>query len=220
MTSNPERKAVFMVPPSTSSSMVSSGPPYPRNQPTPPYPNNQPQVHLYPGYQSQMVIPNGNGCSEQKVWNDGKIFGAIQILTGLLHISLGSVLVASIIGGHISFTFIGLYPYWGGVSFIISGTFSVVAQKRPITSCKTKGSLGTNILSAIFSAVGVILLIADLSINSRRYYYIEYGIPYYNSGVAAGVGISAVLLIFSALELVISSICSHAGCKAVSCQTN
>ncbi|XP_044536891.1 membrane-spanning 4-domains subfamily A member 8-like [Gracilinanus agilis] len=238
MTSNPENNNMFQVPPSTDSSMVSSGPPYPNNQPKslyptnqtippynnnqpiPPCPNNQPEVHLYPGYQYQMALPNGNGHIEQKVLNEGKVLGAIQILIGLLHIGFGSVLVTSIFEGHISISFWGGYPYWGGISFIISGTFSVIAQKPPITSYKTKRSLEANIVSTIFSAVGVILLITELSISSGKYYYTEYGFAYYNSGVASGVGISAVLLIFSVLELAISSMCSHAGCQAVCCQTN
>ncbi|XP_044536881.1 membrane-spanning 4-domains subfamily A member 8-like [Gracilinanus agilis] len=223
MTSNPEIDNMFQVPPSTDSSMISSVPPYPTNQPTPPYPNNQPQVQLYPVYQPQMVIPNGNGRSESKVSNDGKVFGAIQILIGLLHIGFGSVLVTSIIGGHISISFWGGYPYWGGISFIISGTLSVIAQKPPITSCKINGSIGMNIVSAIFSAVGFILLITDFCINLGRYSYFDssnYYYYYYYSGVASGMGISAVLCIFSALEVVISVFSSHAGCLATRSQSN
>uniref|UniRef100_F7G7A9 Membrane spanning 4-domains A8 n=1 Tax=Monodelphis domestica TaxID=13616 RepID=F7G7A9_MONDO len=204
-------------------SNTQSIPPYPNIQPIPPYPNNQPQVHLYPACHSQVVLTNGNGNSASKVRNDGQVFGAIQILIGLLHIGFGSVLVTSVIGGHISISFWGGYPYWGGISFITSGTLTVLAQKPPITSCKTNGSLGANIVSAIFSAVGVILLITDFSINWGRYSYFDstsYYYYYYYSGVASAMGISAVLFLFSGLELVVSIFSSHAGCQVVSSQTN
>uniref|UniRef100_A0A2K5EAL9 Membrane spanning 4-domains A8 n=1 Tax=Aotus nancymaae TaxID=37293 RepID=A0A2K5EAL9_AOTNA len=77
------------------------------------------------------------------------------------------------------------------------------------------GSLGLNIVSAISSAVGVILLITDLSISH------SYGYPNHYPdtwGVNPGMAISGVLLIFSLLEFGIACTSSHFGCQLLCCQ--
>uniref|UniRef100_A0A8C9A822 Membrane spanning 4-domains A12 n=1 Tax=Prolemur simus TaxID=1328070 RepID=A0A8C9A822_PROSS len=78
------------------------------------------------------------------------------------------------------------------LGFIISGSLSVSATKD-FSLCLIKGSLGMNITSCIFALLGVITLLVDLSINgilSEQSYW----------AVLSGVGISAMLLIFSLLE--------------------
>ncbi|XP_032139169.1 membrane-spanning 4-domains subfamily A member 8-like isoform X2 [Sapajus apella] len=101
------------------------------------------------------------------------------------------------------------------LGFIISGSLSVAAENQPSSYCLLSGSLGLNIVSAISSAVGVLLLIADLSIphpdDNPNYY------PY-AWGVNPGIAISSVLLIFSFLELAIACTSSHFGCQLLCCQ--
>uniref|UniRef100_A0A8I5N7J7 Membrane spanning 4-domains A12 n=1 Tax=Papio anubis TaxID=9555 RepID=A0A8I5N7J7_PAPAN len=78
------------------------------------------------------------------------------------------------------------------LGFIISGSLSVSASKE-LSSCLVKGSLGMNIVSSIFAFIGVILLVVDMCIN---------GIPNQDySAVLSGQGISAMLMIFSLLEV-------------------
>ncbi|XP_010333541.1 membrane-spanning 4-domains subfamily A member 8 isoform X2 [Saimiri boliviensis] len=137
----------------------------------PSYPNNQPQVHLVAG--NRGLVSNVNVQPVQKVLREGKTLGAIQIVIGLVHICLGSTLATLLLGQYVSISFYGGYPFWGGVWFIISGSLSVAAENQPSSYCLLSGSLGLNIVSAISSAVGIILLIIDLSIPH------SYGYPDY-----------------------------------------
>ncbi|PNJ22186.1 MS4A8 isoform 3, partial [Pongo abelii] len=127
------------------------------------YPNNQPQVHLVPGNPPSFVS-NVNGQPVQKALKEGKTLGAIQIIIGLAHIGLGSIMATVLVGEYLSISFYGGFPFWGGLWFIISGSLSVAAENQPYSYCLLSGSLGLNIVSAICSAVGVILFITDLSI--------------------------------------------------------
>ncbi|XP_032139168.1 membrane-spanning 4-domains subfamily A member 8-like isoform X1 [Sapajus apella] len=179
----------------------------------PSYPNNQPQFRLVAG--NPGLVSNVNVQPVQKVLKEGKTLGAIQIIIGLVHISLGSTLATLLLGQYVSISFYGGYPFWGGIWFIISGSLSVAAENQPSSYCLLSGSLGLNIVSAISSAVGVLLLIADLSIphpdDNPNYY------PY-AWGVNPGIAISSVLLIFSFLELAIACTSSHFGCQLLCCQ--
>nr|XP_028688732.1 membrane-spanning 4-domains subfamily A member 12 isoform X2 [Macaca mulatta] len=74
------------------------------------------------------------------------------------------------------------------LGFIISGSLSVSASKE-LSSCLVKGSLGMNIVSSIFAFIGVILLVVDMCIHG----------PYQR--VPSRQGISAMLMIFSLLEV-------------------
>ncbi|XP_036115551.1 membrane-spanning 4-domains subfamily A member 8-like [Molossus molossus] len=98
------------------------------------------------------------------------------------------------------------------LGFIITGSLTVSSEVQPNSSCLLKGSLGLNIISAIYSLVGIALFITDMSVNSTRFYPPHY-YPYY--GVATGIGTSAVLFIFSLLEFSIACTCAHFGCQLV-----
>ncbi|XP_008069126.1 membrane-spanning 4-domains subfamily A member 12 [Carlito syrichta] len=136
---------------------------------------------------------------------EAKTLGAIQIVIGLMHIGFGIILglLSFSIGqslGFASTAFLGGYPFWGGLSFIISGSLCVSASKE-FSLCLIKGSLGMNIVSSIFAIIGVILLVVDMSINGT-YYQVYWA-------VLSGKGISAILFLFSLLELSIACTTAH-----------
>nr|XP_009006505.3 membrane-spanning 4-domains subfamily A member 8 [Callithrix jacchus] len=173
------------------------------------YPNNQPQVQLVPG--NPGLVSNVNVQPVQKVLKEGKTLGAIQIIIGLVHIGLGSTLVTVLL----SISSYGGYPFWGGLWFIISGSFSVAAENQPSSSCLLPGSLALNIISAILSAAGVLLSITNLSTPH------SYGYPDYYSDawvVNPAMAISGVLLIFCLLEFGITCTSSHFACRLLCCQ--
>ncbi|XP_072494397.1 membrane-spanning 4-domains subfamily A member 8-like [Notamacropus eugenii] len=209
--SGPEPNTVFVVPPKVTS---------PQPPPPPPYSCNQPQVHLSPGYQTQMILPYEQEHTIQKIWKEGKVLGAIQIMIGLIHIALGGVLLTMTTWGYLSISLLGGYPFWGGISFLISGSLSVAAQKTPVSLCKINGSLGMNIVSAIFSVVGIILFIIEISMYGNYYGPFDHNQYYYYYRVSIGKGIASILLLFSILEFVITCISSQAGCRMVCSQTN
>ncbi|XP_076699044.1 membrane-spanning 4-domains subfamily A member 8 [Callospermophilus lateralis] len=182
------------------------------------YPNNQPQVHLIPGNPSGFVS-SVNGLVPQRVLKEGKVLGALQILIGLVHIGLGSIMATVLSGYYVSISFYGGFPFWGGIWFIISGSFSVAAENQPNSSCLLNSSVGLNIFSAVCSAVGIILFITDISLV-RTYADLNYYPPYYNWGVNPGVAISAVLLLFCLLEFCVACTSSHFGCQLACCHNN
>ncbi|XP_076416122.1 membrane-spanning 4-domains subfamily A member 8 [Peromyscus maniculatus bairdii] len=176
------------------------------------YPGNQPQIHVIPGNPPGLV-------TAQKVLKNGKVLGAIQILIGLVHIGMGSIMITNLSGYYIPVSLYGGFPFWGGVWFIISGSLSVAAENQPNSSCLLNGSVGLNIFSAICSAVGIILLITDMSISGTYVYPNDYPYYYYSS-TTIGMALSGVLLIFCILELSIASVSSHFGCQVACCQSN
>uniref|UniRef100_M3YSQ6 Membrane spanning 4-domains A8 n=1 Tax=Mustela putorius furo TaxID=9669 RepID=M3YSQ6_MUSPF len=180
-------------------------------------PSNQPQVHLLPVNPPGLKLP-GSEQPVQRAFMEAKTLGAAQILIGLIHIGLGSVMATVISGGYTAVSLFGGFPFWGGIwHFIVSGSLSVSAENLPQSSCLLKGSLGLNIISAVCSVVGIILCITDLGLIPS--YSVSY--PHnYNWGVSPGVAISSVMLIFCLLEFCITCVSSHFGCQLVCSQQN
>ncbi|XP_060543205.1 membrane-spanning 4-domains subfamily A member 15-like [Pantherophis guttatus] len=92
-----------------------------------------------------------------------KVFGAIQIMIGLLHIAFGAVVI-SLPPPSPGVTTVGGYPFWGGIFFISSGSLCITAansQNRVLV----KSSIGMNITSAIMALSGILICITDLAIT-------------------------------------------------------
>uniref|UniRef100_A0A8C3FBS6 Uncharacterized protein n=1 Tax=Chrysemys picta bellii TaxID=8478 RepID=A0A8C3FBS6_CHRPI len=138
------------------------------------------------------------GMTERFLKAQSKTLGAIQILIGLMHIGFGG-LSAAFIQTYIPISFMGGYPFWGGLSFVISGSLSIAAENHQNT-CPVS-SLGMNIISAIFSAIGIILFLTELIINAN-----------YSS---SGLGIAVLLLLFTILEFSIAVSTSYFACLAI-----
>lgn len=182
------------------------------------YSNDQPQIHLVPGNPPSLVA-TVNELPSQKVLKEGKALGAIQILIGLVHFGLGSIMITVLYLSYIPVSLYGGFPFWGGIWFIISGSLSVAAENQPHSFCLLNGSVVLNIFSAICSAVGVILFITDLSLTGRyadSYDYHDQNIWGMNTGMA----VSGVLLIFCLLEFCVACASSHFGCRLACCQNN
>ncbi|XP_006875098.1 PREDICTED: membrane-spanning 4-domains subfamily A member 12 [Chrysochloris asiatica] len=131
--------------------------------------------------------------------DEAKILGGIQIMIGLLHFGFGIILALltnpASNSTFTSLSFISGYVFWGGISFVISGSLSILAYKT-FSSCLMNSNVGMNIVSAIFTFIGIILLLVDMCIN---------GITKENySSVISGIGISAMLMIFALVEISIN----------------
>ncbi|KAI4553167.1 hypothetical protein MJT46_016461, partial [Ovis ammon polii x Ovis aries] len=103
--------------------------------------------------------------------------------------------------------------------FIISGSLSVLAEKHSPSSCLLNSSVGFNIVSAVFSMIGIALLIVDLIITAP-YSYPVYNPHYAPWGAAPGMAISGLLLIFCLLEVCVASASAHFGCQLTCYRTN
>ncbi|KAL1788656.1 membrane-spanning 4-domains subfamily A member 18 [Sigmodon hispidus] len=130
-----------------------------------------------------------------------RTLGGIQILIGLFHI-----ITAFNPQLYINITVLGITGYllWGGLSFIISGSLSVWAEKAA-NSCMVNASIGMNVVSSIFSLIGIIIVILDLCISTSG-----------NSLLVNCLNaVSGGLLPFIFLEFIITCVVSHFGCQAV-----
>ncbi|XP_058518406.1 membrane-spanning 4-domains subfamily A member 12 [Ochotona princeps] len=147
----------------------------------------------------------------RKFKEEAKALGAIQILIGIAHIGFGIILGLLSYSeiyqwGYASITFISFYPFWGGLCFIVSGSLSVSASKE-LSSCLLKGTLGMNIVSAIFAIPGVIMLLVDVLIN---------GVPEQTYwALISGKGISSMLIILSLLVFCINCATAHFARRAI-----
>ncbi|XP_049993889.1 membrane-spanning 4-domains subfamily A member 18 isoform X3 [Alexandromys fortis] len=90
------------------------------------------------------------------------------------------------------------------LGFIISGSLSVCAEKSA-NSCMVNASIGMNVVSSIFSLLGIIIIIVDLCISRSQ-----------NESLTSCLdAISGALFPFVLLEFIITCVVSHFGCQAV-----
>ncbi|CAM5149302.1 unnamed protein product [Natator depressus] len=170
-------------------------------------PGNQPLGSMYPRSPAEQVVQLKKvGMMEIFLKAQPKALGAIQILIGLMHIGFGGV--AAVFVGYnvyISISVIGGYPFWGGLFFVISGSLSVAAENHRNT-CLVRGSLGMNITSAIFSAIGIILFLTELIINVS---------DYWRNYEDAAKGITVMLFLMTILEFSVAVSTSYFACQAI-----
>ncbi|XP_020941116.1 membrane-spanning 4-domains subfamily A member 8-like [Sus scrofa] len=167
-------------------------------------------TQVYPSYQPQAFVgqPPAQGTLKE-----GKALGAVQILIGLFYLGLASIMGTVLARGYLAISFNGGFPFWAGIWFIVSGSLSVTAEKQPRSSCLLNSSLGFNILSAIYSLVGICLFTAELVIAPSFLWTDHHSPPFWN--VITGIAISSVFLIFCLLEFCIACACAHFGCQLV-----
>uniref|UniRef100_A0A8C6IFQ0 Membrane-spanning 4-domains, subfamily A, member 18 n=1 Tax=Mus spicilegus TaxID=10103 RepID=A0A8C6IFQ0_MUSSI len=155
---------------------------------------------------SFMTFPEFN--PKKFINEEVRTLGAIQILIGLFHIfsAINPQLYHSELSRASPLLGYSGYLIWGGLSFIISGSLSVLAEKNA-NSCVVTSSIGMNVVSSIFSLIGIIIIIVELSIS-------PYGDTVLTGPFKAVVG---SLLPFALLEFVLTCTASHFGCQAVCC---
>uniref|UniRef100_A0A9J8B5R4 Membrane-spanning 4-domains subfamily A member 4A n=2 Tax=Cyprinus carpio TaxID=7962 RepID=A0A9J8B5R4_CYPCA len=85
-----------------------------------------------------------------------KALGAVQIMTGVLTVSLGIIK-----GFSFSFAVATGIMYWGSIIFIVAGSLSIAAENK-LHECMVKASLGGNVVSAITSGMAILVFAADV----------------------------------------------------------
>ncbi|XP_002709233.2 membrane-spanning 4-domains subfamily A member 6A isoform X1 [Oryctolagus cuniculus] len=95
-----------------------------------------------------------------------KVTGAIQILSGVMVLSLGIILASASFSQHFTSVFSILlksgYPFIGALCFILSGILSIITEKRS-TKSLVHSSLAISILSVLSALLGFILLFINLA---------------------------------------------------------
>ncbi|XP_069326173.1 membrane-spanning 4-domains subfamily A member 6A [Eulemur rufifrons] len=94
------------------------------------------------------------------------VIGAIQIFCGVIVLNLGIILACASYSRHFTDVFSTLlqssYPFTGSLCFVISGSLSIITEKRS-TRTLVHGSLAGSILSTLAALVGFILLSVTLA---------------------------------------------------------
>ncbi|XP_056385965.1 membrane-spanning 4-domains subfamily A member 8-like isoform X3 [Hyla sarda] len=100
-------------------------------------------------------------------------------------------------------------PFWGPIFYIIAGSLTIAAQAKP-SICLIKGSLSLNILTIVFSAIGLVLTCVDLGIIwcfPRRLC---------RSRIIGGYFIDSILLVTNLLLFCLAMSLSVFGCRSLS----
>ncbi|XP_044872029.1 membrane-spanning 4-domains subfamily A member 15-like [Mauremys mutica] len=169
-------------------------------------PGNEPLESMYPRSPAEQVAQLRKiGMMEIFLKTQPKTLGAIQILIGLIHIGFGGVSTTFI--KYISVSGIVGYPFWGGIVFIISGSLLVAAENRG-NICLVRSSREMNRISALFSALGIILFLMELIINASLYYEKHHWLN-------ALKGITVMLFLLSILEFSIAVSTSYFASQAI-----
>ncbi|XP_015974531.1 B-lymphocyte antigen CD20 isoform X2 [Rousettus aegyptiacus] len=105
-------------------------------------------------------MPPTVGPTQSFFLRESKALGATQIMNGLFHIALGSLLMIHVeVYTPICVTV--WYPLWGGIMYIISGSLLAAAETNSRKSL-VKGKVIMNSLSLFAAISGIILLIMDI----------------------------------------------------------
>ncbi|XP_078506726.1 membrane-spanning 4-domains subfamily A member 4A-like [Lissotriton helveticus] len=116
-------------------------------------------------------------------------------------------------------------PEWSGILCIISGSFSVAAANKPRIGL-VRGSLATNIISAVTSMASMLIYIAYI-FTQQLFYIWRPSCEYHEDREMCekakqtqlvSTGIMFILLTFSVLQFCVSVSVSAFGCKSL-CRT-
>ncbi|XP_077310844.1 uncharacterized protein LOC143930415 [Lithobates pipiens] len=88
-----------------------------------------------------------------------KALGIVIIVAGLVQVALGIGLIFTIF----SISLPSGIPFWGPIIYVIAGSLTIAAKAKP-NICLVKGSLALNIITSIFTFIGIILTFVDFHI--------------------------------------------------------
>ncbi|XP_057635063.1 B-lymphocyte antigen CD20 [Chionomys nivalis] len=101
------------------------------------------------------------GPTQRFFMRESKALGAVQIMNGLFHISLGGLLMIPT-GVFAPICLSVWYPLWGGIMYIISGSLLAAAAEQTSRKSLVKAKVIMNSLSLFAATSGIILSIMDI----------------------------------------------------------
>ncbi|XP_013003854.1 membrane-spanning 4-domains subfamily A member 6D-like [Cavia porcellus] len=113
---------------------------------------------------------------KKRLQAESNVFGVIQILCGVMVLSLGVILAAApaspYFTAHFSLLIDSACPFLGALCFIVSGSLSVVIEKKR-TKSLVCSSLACSFLSTIFALGGITLLSYTLDALESAFQHCE-----------------------------------------------
>jgi hypothetical protein len=143
--------------------------------------------------------------------------GITQVIAGVLCIVFNAVGIA--FGALISFASIGI---WGGIMFIISGSFGISAAKWR-TKCKVIAFMVLSIISATITVPLFICCVIGAALDSYNYYCYSYYYNYYQTSYNCrdirnvAIAMNSLLACLAIIEAVAAIWGSAICCKAACC---
>ncbi|XP_055994147.1 membrane-spanning 4-domains subfamily A member 6A-like [Sorex fumeus] len=118
----------------------------------------------------QTEKPVSNNQKQDNLWkylkSNIRCIGSIQIMCGVIILSLGIILVSAPSSPYFSKTFFPLlktaHPFIGSLCLIISGLLSIITERKT-TKILVQCSVATNIMSSLSGIVGFIILSINLT---------------------------------------------------------
>ncbi|XP_005369719.1 B-lymphocyte antigen CD20 [Microtus ochrogaster] len=101
------------------------------------------------------------GPTQRFFMRESKALGAVQIMNGLFHISLGGLLMIPT-GVFAPICLSVWYPLWGGIMYITSGSLLAAAAEQTSRKSLVKAKVIMNSLSLFAATSGIILSIMDI----------------------------------------------------------
>ncbi|XP_031245623.1 B-lymphocyte antigen CD20 [Mastomys coucha] len=101
------------------------------------------------------------GPTQSFFMRESKALGAVQIMNGLFHISLGGLLMIPT-GVFAPICLSVWYPLWGGIMYIISGSLLAAAAEKTSRNSLVKAKVIMSSLSLFAAISGIILSIMDI----------------------------------------------------------
>ncbi|KAM9310747.1 uncharacterized protein KZ484_026582 [Pholidichthys leucotaenia] len=169
------------------------------------------------------------------------VLGTLQIIVGLLNFGLGSIIGSAHVGDWWMMIFSG-FPYWLGVLFILFGIMCILSEKYP-SPCLIIITVILNLLGVAFAITAIVLY--SIHLGSMSYYgYYDYYDDYYRYGGTTSappyetdllqernrearilvqmlvIGLDAIMIILSTLELCVVISAAVLGIKALKGSTN
>ncbi|XP_066521256.1 membrane-spanning 4-domains subfamily A member 5-like isoform X1 [Hoplias malabaricus] len=192
-----------------------------------------PLTHTGPGYTAVNHMVSLDSATAQTRQNppsynplqrflrrEPKALGTFQIMTGLITVLLGIVLITH--NNPLIIIFSGIF-LWGSSLYITAGALAVSVNNKS-TTCHVIGCLVMNVLSAIAAGIAIIFLSLDIVYWHRRSCGFQHGqYDTYNPfqrdclSMVLGDGILGVLLVFTAVQLIVSICISAFACKVCCC---
>ncbi|XP_006170265.1 membrane-spanning 4-domains subfamily A member 6A [Tupaia chinensis] len=175
----------------------------------------------FPQTEKSETINQRQDSLKKYVKAEVKVIGTIQIMCGMMVLSLGITLASALFSPHFTSVISPLvkscYPFIGALCFIISGSLSVTTEKKS-TKTLVHSNLVFSILSTLAALVGFIILSVNLaalspalqrceldkeSLPTSSYYYHHdpYGKNDCFTASASLAGTLSVMLIGTVLEL-------------------
>ncbi|XP_077193137.1 membrane-spanning 4-domains subfamily A member 4A-like isoform X1 [Paroedura picta] len=178
----------------------------------------------FESFSSGQVPPSMSRPLKKFYRGEPMALGITQILIGIFEIAFG--LAVYVAFGYYFEEMHIMAPFWAGSLYIISGSLSVAAAKKPKIPL-VKGALGMNIVSSV--AAGIMIITSSIAMTFRHLPYRGYSCEYFHNDTktieachetntypyATMYNTMVILFMLTIIEFIITIVSAAFGCASV-----